>query len=194
MMKSPNQQTGFSLIELLVAMVIFTVGLLSIAGLQAVAKKSNYESTQRTTASHIAYGLLEEMRANGDGIPTYLAAPDLGGGVLSGGPAPDCGNAAAPCNAVQKATHDLWFWEQMLDGEQEIGAEGAAGGMLTPTLCIDGPAGGGAGMYVVAVAWQGPISMADSDVSDCGAGAGKYGDGDQYRRVLRVATFIDPNI
>lgn len=174
-------------------MMIFTVGLLSIAGLQAVAKKSNYESTQRTTASHIAYGLLEELRANGDGIDTYLAAPDLGGGVMSG-PVPDCSNAAAPCNATQKATHDLWFWEQVLDGEQEVGAEGAAGGMLTPTLCIEGPAGGGAGIYAVAVAWQGPISMADSDISDCGAGAGKYGDGDEYRRVLRVATFIDPNI
>lgn len=193
-MKCRNRQAGFSLIELLVAMMIFTVGLLSIAGLQAVAKKSNYESTQRTTASHIAYGLLEEMRANGDGIDTYLAAPDLGGGALSAIPVPDCGNMAAPCNAAQKATHDLWFWEQVLDGEQETGAEGAAGGMLLPTLCIDGPAGGGAGMYVVAVAWQGPISMADSDISNCGAGAGKYGAGDEFRRVLRVATFIDPNI
>ena len=187
-MKSRNRQTGFSLIELLVAMVIFTVGLLSIAGLQAVAKKSNYESTQRTTAAHIAYGLLEEMRANGEGIDTYLASPDLGGGVLSAIPVPDCSNVASPCNATQKATHDLWFWEQVLDGE------GAAGGMLLPTMCIDGPAGGGAGIYVVAIAWQGPISMADSDISDCGAGAGKYGSGDEYRRVLRVATFIDPNI
>ena len=50
-----NRQHGFSLIELLISLVIFTVGLLSIAGLQMVAKKSNYESLQRTTASHIAY-------------------------------------------------------------------------------------------------------------------------------------------
>lgn len=187
-----NKQSAFSLIELLVAMVIFTVGLLSIAGLQAVAKKSNYESTQRTSASHIAYGLLEEMRANGEGIATYLAAPDLGGGVMGGGP--DCSNFAAPCTATQKATQDLWFWEQVLDGEQEAAAGGAAGGMLTPTLCIDGPAGGGAGIYTVAIAWQGPISMAGSDISDCGAGAGKYGSGDEFRRVLQVSTYIDPTL
>ena len=100
-MSDRNRQDGFSLIELLVAMVIFTVGLLSIAGLQAVAKKSNYESNQRTTASHIAYGLLEEMRANGNGIATYLAAPDLGGGVIGAEPVPNCKDAAAPCTAQQ---------------------------------------------------------------------------------------------
>jgi type IV pilus assembly protein PilV len=186
-------QMGFSLIELLVSMVIFTIGLLSIAGLQMVAKKSNYESLSRTTASHVAYGLLEEMRANGDGINTYLAAPDLGGGQASL-PGSDCNNPAAPCSATQKATHDLWFWEQVLDGAQEVGVEGDTGGVLTPTLCIDGPAGGGAGTYAVAIAWHGNVSLTNAGVDDCGSGTGKYGDGDAYRRVLQVATFIDPNI
>ena len=189
-----KRQPGFSLIELLVAMVIFTIGLISIAGLQMVAKKSNYESLQRTTASHIAYGLLEEIRTNGDGIGTYLAAPDLGGGQFSSVPVSECNNAAAPCTASQMATHDLWFWEQVMDGEQEVGAAGATGGVLTPTLCIDGPAGGGAGMYEIAVAWRGAVSLQDAGLDVCGAGTGKYGAGDAYRRVLRVSTFIDPNI
>jgi type IV pilus assembly protein PilV len=189
-----KRQHGFSLIELLVSMVIFSVGLLSIAGLQAVAKKTNYESLQRTTASHIAYGLLEEMRTNGDGITTYLAAPDLGGGQLSALPVSECNDAELPCTATQKAAHDLWFWEQILDGEQEVGAEGAAGGILTPTLCIDGPVGGGAGTYTIAIAWRGSASMDNSDIDVCGAGTGQYGDGDAYRRILRVATFIDPNL
>jgi type IV pilus assembly protein PilV len=193
-MKFLNRQHGFSLIELLVAMVIFTIGLVSIAGLQMVAKKSNYEGLQRTTASHIAYGLLEEMRTNGDGIGTYLAAPDLGGGQFAALPVSDCNNAAAPCTSTQKAIHDLWFWEQILDGEQEVGAAGASGGILTPTLCIEGPAGGVAGIYQIAVAWRGGISLTNADLDGCGAGTGKYGDGDAYRRVLRVSTFIDPTI
>lgn len=193
-MKLLNRQHGFSLIELLVAMVIFTIGLISIAGLQMVAKKSNYEGLQRTTASHIAYGLLEEMRTNGDGIGTYLAAPDLGGGQFASMPVSDCNDPGAPCSATQKATHDLWFWEQILDGEQEVGGAGATGGVLTPTLCIDGPAGGSAGMYEIAIAWRGAISLDNADLDDCGAGTGKYGDGDAYRRVLQVSTFIDPSI
>lgn len=193
-MRCLNRQTGFSLIELLVSTVIFTVGLLTIAGLQAVAKKSNYEGLQRTTASHIAYGFLEEMRANGEGIDTYLAAPDLGGGQLGSIPVPNCSVAATPCTPTRKATHDLWFWERVLDGEQELGADGPTGGMLMPTMCIDGPPGGGAGMYTVSIAWRGPVSLSNPDIDDCGAGLGKYGDGDAYRRVLRVSTFIDPNI
>ncbi len=193
-MKCRKRQSGFSLIELLVSMLIFTIGLLSIAGLQMVAKKSNYESLSRTTASHVAYGLLEEMRANGDGIGTYLAAPDLGGGQYASLPTSDCDNPAAPCSTTQKAIHDLWFWEQVLDGGQEVGVEGDTGGVLIPTLCIDGPAGGGAGTYTVAIAWHGNVSLTNAGIDDCGSGTGKYGDGDAYRRVLQVATFIDPNI
>lgn len=193
-MKCFTTQRGFSLIELLISLVIFTVGLLSVAGLQMVAKKSNYESLQRTTASQIAYAMLEEMRTNGGGLGIYLAAPDLGGGQMGAVPVSDCSNPAAPCTAGQKAAYDLWFWEQVLDGTQEMGVDGAAGGMLTPTLCISGPGGGGAGMYQVAIAWQGSASLENSDIDACGAGTGKYGDGDAYRRVLQVATFIDPNI
>jgi hypothetical protein len=75
-----------------------------------------------------------------------------------------------------------------------MGSEGAAGGIMTPTLCISGPAGGGAGTYEVAIAWYGSVSLENSDIDDCGEGTGKYGDGDANRRVLQVATFIDPNI
>ena len=63
-----NRQRAFSLIELLVSIVIFSVGLLAVAGLQTVSKSANFESVQRTTASHIAYGLLEDMRTNGNGL------------------------------------------------------------------------------------------------------------------------------
>ena len=193
-MKFHNRQKGFSLIELLVSLVIFAVGLLSIAGLQMVSKRSNFESLQRTTASHIAYGLLEEMRTNGDAIGTYLAAPDLGGGQFASMQFADCSSALSPCTSTQKAQQDLWFWEQVLDGAQEEGVEGASGGVVSPTMCINGPVGGGAGVYVVAIAWQGGISMANPEISACGAGSGKYGDADTFRRVLQIATFIDPNI
>ena len=60
-------QTGFSLIEMLIALIVFSVGLLSIAGLQTVSKQANFEALQRTTASQIAYGLLPQERCDDDG-------------------------------------------------------------------------------------------------------------------------------
>jgi len=57
-MTSNKCQSGFSLLELLIALVIFSVGLLGIAGLQVVSKQASYESQQRTIASEVAYALL----------------------------------------------------------------------------------------------------------------------------------------
>ena len=188
-----NRQNGFSLIELLISLIVFSVGLLGIAGLQMVSKKSNYESIQRTVASQVAYGMLEDMRANGSGISIYAAAPDLGGGKLAGLPVSNCRNVNTPCSPAQKAGQDLWYWERILDGAQEVGAEGQSGGIAFPTLCIDGPAGGLAGIYTVSVAWLGSVSLSDPEGSTCGSGNGQYGDGDANRRVLQVTTFIDPN-
>lgn len=186
--------SGFSLIELLVAVVVFSVGLLAVAGLQTVSKRANFEGLQRTVASQIANGLLEDIRSNGNGVDVYLASPDLGGGLAGAEPAPNCGTVGAECNAAQKAAHDLWFWEDVLDGNQEVGTEGAAGGVLSPTICITGPAGGGAGIYVVSVAWQGTVAMTSTVANTCGAGSGKYGSSDELRRIVQVPTFIDPSI
>ena len=108
-------QRGFSLLELLVALVVFSIGLLAIAGLQTVSKQANFEGAQRTTASQIAYGLLEDIRTNGNAVDTYRTAGEFGGGRRGGEPAPNC-QVGAECNAAEKAVHDLWFWEQMIDG------------------------------------------------------------------------------
>lgn len=186
-------QRGFSLLELLVSLVVFSIGLLGIAGLQMLSKQSAHESLQRTIASQVAYGLLEDMRTNGSGISVYVAANDLGGGTLNALPVSSCRDPNTPCSPAQKAVHDLSFWEQVVDGAQEIGVEGQAGGVLFPTVCVDGPGGGIAGVYAVSVAWRGNVELISPETSQCGAGSGNYGDGDRYRRVIQVATFIDPN-
>ena len=186
-------QHGFSLLELLVSLVVFSIGLLSIAGLQTVSKQANFEALQRTAASQVAYGLLEDIRMNGDGIDTYLAVGEMGDGSLGAEPAPNC-TAAAPCNAAQKALHDLWAWEQMIDGNLETNAGVGTGGLVSPTMCVQGPAGGGAGIYVVTIAWRGSASITNNINNPCGALGGDYGAGNEFRRILQVPTFIDPNV
>lgn len=187
------QQDGFSLLEMLIALVIFSVGLLGIAGLQSVSKQANYESLQRTSASQVAYGLLEDMRLNGDGIDIYTAAGELGNGSLGAEPAPNC-TVGAPCDAAQKAAHDLWLWEQIIDGNLETSAGTGTGGLVLPTLCITGPAGGGAGIYLVTIAWRGSISINNAVANACGTLGGNYGAGNEFRRIIQVPTFIDPSM
>lgn len=192
-MTERTRQLGFSLLEMLVALVIFSVGLLAIAGLQTVSKQANYEALQRTTASQVAFGLLEDMRINGDGLAVYVAAAELGEGSRGDEPSPDC-STAQPCNAAQKAAHDLWAWEQVIDGNYELNANVGTGGLMMPSLCITGPAGGAAGIYTVTAAWRGTASLDNSSGSACGTASGNYGADNELRRILQVPTYIDPNI
>jgi type IV pilus assembly protein PilV len=192
MFNAGKHHRGFSLLEMLVALVVFSIGLLAVAGLQTVSKQANYEGLQRTTASQIATGLLEDMRMNGDAINVYRVANDIGGGSIGGEPVPTC-RAGADCNSAQKATHDLWFWEQVLDGNMETNGGAGTGGLMLPTLCITGPAVGGAGIYRVTIAWRGTVAITNTVNNPCGAASGNYGDENQFRRIIQVPTYIDPN-
>ena len=184
-------QRGFSLLELLVALVIFSVGMLAVAGLQTVSKQGNYESMQRTTAAQIANGLLEEIRTNGDAVDIYLAAGEMGGGSRGNEPAPNC-SAGAECNSAQKAAHDLWVWEQMLDGNLELAGNNGTGGLVLPSMCVTGPVGGGAGIYRVSVVWRGTASLTTNANNFCGSLSGNYGANNEFRRIVVIPTFIDP--
>lgn len=192
-MQRHNDQTGFSLLEMLIALIIFSVGLLSVAGLQTVSKQSNYESVQRTIAAQVATGLLEDVRTNGSGVATYLAAGELGGGSRGAQPAVNC-TVGNECTPTQKATFDLWYWEQALDGTMETTGGGAsAGGLVLPTLCLTGPAGGVAGIYLVTIVWRGSASLASQVNFLCGAASGNYGAQSEFRRIVQIPTYIDPN-
>ena len=192
-MSNKTRQRGFSLIELLIALIVFSVGLLAVAGLQTVSKQSNFEALQRTSGSQIAYGLLEDMRVNADAMGIYLAAGEIGGGSRGGEPAPNCaGNSV--CNAEQKAAHDLWFWEQLLDGNLEMNGNAGSGGLILPTLCVGGPAGGGAGAYTVTIVWRGAASLSNNNASACGSAGGDYGANNEFRRIMQIPTYIDPTI
>jgi type IV pilus assembly protein PilV len=66
--RAPVGCEGFSLVEVLVTTVVFAIGMLGVAGLSAFSKRASFESVQRATAAQVAYGLLEDMRANTDAL------------------------------------------------------------------------------------------------------------------------------
>lgn len=60
----PRQQAGLSLIEVLVATVVLSTGLLGLAGLQIAGMKTTHNSYQMQQATWIVHDLLEHMRSN----------------------------------------------------------------------------------------------------------------------------------
>ena len=57
-------QRGATLIEVLVAMLVLSVGLLGLAGMQMTALKSNQSAYYRSQATVLAYDIMDRMRAN----------------------------------------------------------------------------------------------------------------------------------
>ena len=60
----PQRQNGATLIEVLIAVVVLSIGLLGLAGLQVTSVQSNHSAYQRSQATLLAYDLAERMRAN----------------------------------------------------------------------------------------------------------------------------------
>lgn len=211
----PPSHHGVSLIEVLVSLVILSLGVLAVVALQLVSKRNNADAGQRTVAAQLAYDMIERMRTNS--APARLAAYRTGnspiGRVSRGGnpPAQDC--IAATCTPAQRVVMDLWEWEQGLDGAAEELADGSnVGGLNTPTGCINGPATG-TGLYTVTIVWRGAVGIPDSNAGaatdatplGCGrnlqvAGVYVYGEdsdgngtvenNDRFRRSVSVPAFI----
>ncbi|GAB2660770.1 type IV pilus modification protein PilV [Arenimonas aestuarii] len=62
--RAPRRQSGLSLIEVLIAVLIMAVGLLGIAALQAVTLRNSQSAFDRTQATVLSYAILDAMRAN----------------------------------------------------------------------------------------------------------------------------------
>jgi len=71
----PSRHRGFTLIEIMVAVVVLAIGLLGLAGLQATSLRFNNSAYHRSQATNLAYDMADRMRANRQAAPTY----DTGG-------------------------------------------------------------------------------------------------------------------
>lgn len=61
---SRQRQGGFSLIEVLIAALVLSLGLLGLAGLQTISLRMSQGANIRTQATHLAYEITDAMRAN----------------------------------------------------------------------------------------------------------------------------------
>jgi type IV pilus assembly protein PilV len=111
---SPRSGGGYILIEALITILIFAIGLLGVVGLQAVALSSSSTSNMRTEATVLAIDMADRMRAN-----RGAADGTVGVGYDRVAPAANaCRSiyaasvAAAPdaCTPAQLAADDMRDW------------------------------------------------------------------------------------
>ena len=72
---------GFSMIEVLVALIVLALGLLGFALLQTMNLRYTQSANYRTQATNLAYDLLDQMRANRLSAAQYSAATFAAGTV-----------------------------------------------------------------------------------------------------------------
>jgi type IV pilus assembly protein PilV len=111
---SPKSQSGVLLIEAMVAILIFTIGVIALMGVQAAAVRSNSDSKIRMDAEFFADQLLSEMTVDGRNaageidfaaLQAKYGSGPAGGGFLrwrtrlqdvANGGIPKAGTAAVP--------------------------------------------------------------------------------------------------
>lgn len=123
-----RQQAGLSLLEVLIATVVLSAGLLGLAGLQAAGMKTTHNSFQMQQATWLIQEFLERMRAN---KPEVMRVDNAGNPastyLVNTTPSAYCPNVTltATTPVVQR---DLY---QVLCGES---SSGNGGGMLNTLM------------------------------------------------------------
>jgi type IV pilus assembly protein PilV len=136
--KNDNRtQRGFSLIEVLIALVIMSVGMLGIAGLYVQSMQAGRTSMFRHHAVTLAGDVADRIRANPTAAANYAAAAGAGG----------CIDTGFSCTPAQMAANDILLWKAQagdtLPGGDVAVVFNAAVGTAPPT-------------YLITVSWSEP--------------------------------------
>ena len=82
-------QKGVTMIEVLVAIIVLSIGLLGLAGLQSAGLTYNQSASFRSTATMMTYSILDSMRANRTGAINGSYNIAIGTSIPSGSTIPE---------------------------------------------------------------------------------------------------------
>lgn len=146
-----SRQRGVSLIEVMMAVLIFSVGLIGLASLMVMSTRSNHAAYLRTQVTFLASNMADRMSANPEAVwkESYdsnaypVAAATVG-----------CGSGAA-CTPAELAVHDQQMWSSQLrtflpnpKATIDCGGLGSAGYDPTSQLAMRPPYGGSCKMTI----------------------------------------------
>ena len=157
--------SGFSLIEVLIASTVFSLGLAGFAALLLASIISSAEARRESIASMAAASLSEQLRMNPAALDRYLNPPEYVSRICSG---------ENLCTPEQQADYDFRLWQLEL-ADSIRNARGLVCHDETPQDGVEGNDHcDGAGPLVIKIFWR-------------GQGAGDDGDSEQHRYTLEVS-------
>jgi type IV pilus assembly protein PilV len=139
MHRTMTRNAGFSLIEVLIALIVMSVGMLGIAGLYVHGMQAGRTSLFRHHAIALAGDVADRIRANPLGRAAYTDT-----GPVTTAPAALCQTATCAPDAM--AASDVWFWDQQAQNTLPDGD-------VTVTYAAPA-ASGAAATYTVTVTWS----------------------------------------
>ena len=154
-----RKQSGFTLLEIMVAIVVLSLGLLGLAGLQAASLRNNQTAYYRGIATQQAYDIADRLRANLAGVRAGNYS-NLAQGLPGGNP--NCFTGA--CSAANMAISDHRQWN-------------TANAALLPNgngtvVWVDGPAA--AGCTAATGNWVFNITVSWTERTEAGSGTQSF--------------------
>jgi type IV pilus assembly protein PilV len=162
-----KRATGFSMIEVLVALMIVVLGLLGLAGLQVRMQQAEFESYQRAQALVLLQDMVDRVQLHRVTASCFRFTNTVSGTPYLGADATHTAAcAASTANDNTEAVNSMTDWSSALQGAAETRGGTSVGAMVGARGCVNYAAGSelldstgaaivGTGLYTVAVAWQG---------------------------------------
>ena len=148
-MRLTDRARGFTLIEVLIALAVLSVGLLGSAVLLLESLRAQADSLRRVAAANLLLDMAERIRANPSGGPLYGTANAQPG-------APAC--ATSGCDVTQVAAADLSHFAQST--RATLPGVSIAAIEFAPAI---GPAA--PHRYIISLRWQDPRADEDESVT-----------------------------
>jgi len=172
---------GFTLIEVLIAFIILSFGLLGAVALQAKAKQASFDSMQRAAAVALGNDVIQRIRANDTPQLATLYEKTITSETDTKTQSV-CFDGA--CSASQIAALDFEQWKRSIRARENTGALDDATVCISPEVV---PASGGKAFNIeVIISWQGRQEFTNKDATDDKA----CGTANKKRRLVVLTSYI----
>lgn len=161
--QSTVRARGFTLLEILVALVVLSIGLIGLAGMQSTSLRFNTDAYMRSQATALAYEMADRVRANAQALADDATAYDKGWGA-EGTANADCRDETG-CTPAAMAADDLFVWNERVSDILPLGRSEIC--RYTDAATLDCSVAAATLGHVIRIRWDGNRDgVVDPEVPD----------------------------